>query len=145
MYSLLSSLTLFFSLLHGLFSLLGDPLSLLLCDPYDLESFGFRIDLADLHKLHDILISDLLAALLELLSEVSEALDQDFFDLFHLHLPSRVLLTNLFQLDIIFIEEAQVLEGHINVKVGCPVLSNTGESVESDLAADVLWGVRQQD
>ena len=117
----------------------------MLGDSDDLEPLGFGVDLADLHELHDILISDLLAALLELLSEFSEALDQDFFHLLHLHLPSGVLLTNLFQLDIVFIEEAQVLEGHVDVQIGCPVLSHTRESVESDLAADVLWRVRQQD
>jgi len=142
MYSLLSSLTLFFSLLHGLFSLLGDPLSLLLGDSDDLEPLGLWVDLADLHELHHFLIGDLLAALLELLSEVSEALNQDFLDLLHLHLSGRVLVTNLLQLGIIFKEEPQVLEGHVDVKIGCPVLSHTGKSVEGDLAADILWGVR---
>jgi hypothetical protein len=144
-YSLLSSLSLFFSLLLGFFLLFGDPLSLLLGDSDDFEPLGFRVYLSDLHELHDLLIGDLFATLLELLSEVSEALDQDFFDLIHFHLSCRVLLTNLFQLDIVFKEEAQVLVGHVNIKIGCPVLSYTGEGIESDFAADVLWGVRQQD
>jgi hypothetical protein len=144
-YSLQRSLSLFFSLLLGLFLLFCDPLSLLLGDSDDFKPLGFRIDLSNLHELHYILIGDLFAALLELLSEVSEALDQDFLDLIHFHLSCRVLLPNLFQLNIVFKEEAQVLEGHVNIKIGCPVLSYTGESIESYFAADILWGVRQQD
>lgn len=93
----------------------------------------------------NLLICHLAPALLELLSEINKAVDEDLFDLLDLHLAGGILASDLLQLIIILKEETKVLIRYIDVEVHCAIRLHATEGEVSDLVADLLWVICKKD
>lgn len=59
-----------------------------------------------------------LPACLEIRYELLEHLNQNLFDFARHHLARTVLLANIFKFVVVFQEELQILERHVDVQVG---------------------------
>jgi hypothetical protein len=109
------------------------------------------IDLAHGHEVLNILVGDLLSLLLEVGHELLQLCDEEGLDFSGEELSLAVLLSNFFELVVVFHEEGEVLVGHIHVQVSSvgSVLLDSGATTTLGKLVDLLFylgsGVGQKD